>query len=161
MQVRKTVTGWRWTLKRMVPELYMLWCALILPTLRDYNWAEYGEYMIINALNFPSSFLLGWINYSAAIAVASSMAGLILLGWILACICIWLHSRESVSYRHQLRKAVEICSILAKFFYVTFLYVLMGFFDCSMDDFIEFTTNNVLYRYKDTACIGKYNVFTL
>ena len=152
LQYYKAREGWKWYIVTLIPMIIQFWGATILPTLRNYHWGLYGGY-IIDALNFPNTLLLHWLQYDAMVIIAS-----ILIGFVGCCYLAWIAVVWSVTNGHLrlFRVLFFVFGITAQTFGVFIVFSLVGFFDCSLDntnDALERTLN----RYSGLACFDSDN----
>ena len=146
----KAIDSNKWRIFHSLTELYILYCALFIPTMRNYGYGEYGQIMF-SILDFPMHFLLHWIQYEESFIVSGLFVGFLVLAYGLLFVTTWAFSKGK-PFRKNLRSPLIIIMYLSRMLFPLFIHQVIGYMDCSLTHTVPYTSKNTLNRYSTIAC---------
>ncbi|KAG2379476.1 hypothetical protein C9374_006593 [Naegleria lovaniensis] len=154
----KPMKSWKILTISTIVEICFYYCVFILPTLRDYNWGNIGQYVLV-VLNFPNTLLLHWLSYSQSLIASIVMMSIVGISFVILAFTLFIYSSSIKKIRSKIRQLLLIFLYLCKMFNMAILFVWVGFFDCSLSIMLPYSSSNVLNRFQSpqVACLASTN----
>ncbi|KAG2392183.1 hypothetical protein C9374_012435 [Naegleria lovaniensis] len=169
LEDRQVKKGWKLYIVYLFMYAHLIWTQMMTPTIRDYQWGQYGAY-VFQVLNFPTTFLLDMIPYKANVVLACIVAFFILLNVVLFGLALRFTMKPS-KYFKKLKEALRFISFFLRTFSLTILFILLGFFDCDVNSLITVTITSAgsstvsqmapLNRFPGNACTESNNAIMM
>ncbi|EFC37956.1 predicted protein [Naegleria gruberi] len=166
LQERAPVTGWKNYIFYLMFYIYVLWCQLFVPTVRNFNWGEEGKY-VFKVINFPTTLLFDLVPYFGTVGIAAVFMFIVLLTAVLLCSAYYFTIKPS-KHAKYVTNSLWYLSFCVKIFALIGTHLLAGFFDCNLSNQISITVSSTsgtststlmssLNRFSNVGCIESNN----